>query len=79
MNVALIDAPPPLDFLSMSIYHEDWRDVFLGSAQDGKPIKYDVYEMPVIPSDIASELDKNGYIDLILNSDHDMHFLVPKK
>ena len=79
MNTILTKTVPAFNFEEVSIHMTDWQVFFIKLVQDDRPIKYDVYSMPVIPTEIQDELDKRGYVHLILDSDKDQHFLVPNK
>jgi hypothetical protein len=57
----------------------NWQTYFTTLVQHEKPIKYDVYTMPVISAEIQEELSKRDYVHLILDSNKDQHFLIPRK
>jgi len=77
MNTILIKSVPPGDFEEVTIQMADWQAHFLKLVQERKPIKYDVYTMPTLSKDIEDELSRQSYCHLILESDHDKHFLRP--
>lgn len=77
MNTILINSVPPGDFEEVSIHMPDWQARFLKLIQERKPVKYDVYRMPTLSNAIQDELSRQGYCHLILESDHDKHFLTP--
>jgi hypothetical protein len=79
MNIILTKTVPALNFEDVSIHIPDWQIFFHKLVQDERPIKYDVYTMPVISAEIQAELSKHGYVHLILDSDKDQHFLIPSK
>ena len=79
MNTILTKTVPALNFEEVSIHMTDWQIFFIKLVQDNRPIKYDVYSMPVIPTEIQDELGKRGYVHLILDSDKDQHFLFPNE
>jgi len=78
MVTAVIKTVPAVDFEEISVHMAEWRTKFLNLAQQGKPIKYQVRNMPTIPKDIKAELVKMNYFDLILELDRGQHFLMPK-
>ncbi|MGH7942275.1 MAG: hypothetical protein ACREFR_14500 [Limisphaerales bacterium] len=72
----LVKSAPTGDFEEASIHMPDCGARFLKLIQERKPIKYDVATMPNLSKEIQDEL--NGrYAHLILESDHDKHFLNP--
>jgi hypothetical protein len=77
MNTILIKSVPSGDFEEVSIHMPDWQAHFLKLVQQRKPVKYDVYTMPNLSKDIRDELSKQNYRHLILENDHDKHFLAP--
>jgi len=77
VNIILIKSVPPGDFEQISIQMPDWQARFLKLVQERKPVKYDVYTMPTLSKDIQDELSRQSYCHLILQSDHDKHFLTP--
>jgi hypothetical protein len=79
MNTILIKTIPALDFEEVSIHMPNWQTCFTTLVQDEKPIKYDDYTMPVISAEIQEELSKRDYVHLIIDSDKDQHFLIPRK
>ena len=79
MNTMLTKTIPALDFEEASILKPNWQAYFITLVQDEKPIKYDVYTMPVISAEIQEKLCERNYVHLILDSDKDQHFLIPKK
>ena len=79
MNTIITKIIPALNFEKVSIHMTDWRIYFITLVQDEKPIKYDVYTMPVISAKIQEEFSKRDYVHLILDSDKDQHFLIPRK
>ena len=79
MNTQLVDSAPPGDFEEISIGTDTpkWMNRFEGLVQEGKRIKYQVSDMPILPESIRRELNRSGYCDHILRNT-DQHFLVPK-
>ena len=77
MNTILIKSVPPGDFEEISIHMPDWQARFLKLIQERKPVKYDVYTMPTLSANVQDELSKQHYCHLILENDHDKHFLTP--
>ena len=78
MNTILTKSVPPGDFEEISIEMPDWQARFLTLIQKEARIKYDVYAMPTLSKEIKDELSRRSYCDVILESDKDQHFLVPK-
>jgi hypothetical protein len=78
MNTVIIKSVPQGDFEEISIYMPDWQSRFLKLVQEEKLIKYDVYTMPTLSKEVQEELSKRSYCHLILDSDKDKHFLVPR-
>lgn len=82
MNTMLVKSVPVGDFEEVSIVAPndkpyDFRALFLKLIQERKRIKYDVHTMPNLSKEIQDELSKQSYIHLILETDHDKHFLIP--
>jgi len=77
MNTILTKSVPPGEFEEVSIEMPDWQARFIKLAQERNPIKYHVCTMPTLSKDIQDELIKQHYCHLILESDHDKHFLTP--
>ena len=74
----LVKEAPLGEFEEISIEMLDWEAEFLDMVANQKLIKYNVYNMPTLSQDIKAALYMNEYRDLILQDDHDQHFLLPK-
>jgi hypothetical protein len=68
---------PPGDFAEISVLTNDWQAKFQMLISQKRPIKYDFYPLPSMPQEIRSNLDQQGYADLVMESDQWQHFLVP--
>ena len=78
MNTSLVKSVPNGVFVEVSVLMRDWKNKFETLVSQKRPIRYDMYPLPGIPGEIRSDLDKNGYQDLILENDRWQHFLIPK-
>jgi hypothetical protein len=78
MNTSLVKSVPHGDFVEVSALMKDWETRLQILVSQKKPIKYDMYPMPGIPSEFKDRLQQLGYQDLILESDRWQHFLVPR-
>ena len=76
MNQSIIKPEPSGDFESISIYQPDWEQRFLSLVSEKKSIRYRLHEMPNFPTSVEQELGKNGYVQLILESDRWQRFLI---
>jgi hypothetical protein len=77
MNSSLVKLVPQGDFVEISALVKSWEFKLQALASQKKPIKFDVYPMSKVPSEIISILNQQGYQDLILENDRWQHFLVP--
>ena len=78
MTTIIIKSVPPGDFKEISIHTPGWKARFLELVQQEQPIKYDAYTMPNLSTEVQDQLSKYAYSHLILDSDRDHHFLVPR-
>jgi hypothetical protein len=78
MITAITTSIPPGEFEEVSTHMPDWQARFLKLVQEGKRIKYGLYTMPNIPTNIQSELSRRSYSQLILDEDNWQHFLIPQ-
>ena len=77
MNTSLVKAVPQGDFADVSVLTKDWQTKLLLLVSEKRPIRYDLYPLPVMPQEVGMNLDENGYHDLILENDRWQHFLMP--
>ena len=77
MNSSLVKLAPQGDFVEISALVKSWELKLRTLASQKKPIKFDVYPMSKVPSEINNLLNQQGYEDLILENDRWQHFLVP--
>jgi hypothetical protein len=77
MNTTLVKSAPLGDFAEISVLMNGWQAKFQMLVSQKRPIKYDFYPLPSMPQEIRQNLDQQGYIDLVLESDQWQHFLVP--
>jgi hypothetical protein len=77
MDSSLVKSVPQGDFAEISALVKGWEIKFQSLASQKRPIKFDVYPLSKIPSDIDKLLNQQGYQDLILDKDRWQHFLVP--
>jgi len=78
-NKILTETPPELQYEPISIRKAKWEQKVGALVRARKPIKYNIYEMPVLPEIVELELGKGGYIEYVLKSDDWQRFLVPKQ
>ena len=78
MNAQIIKSVPKDKFEDVSIEVDGWQEKFLSLIREHRKIKYDIYTMPTISDELRKELVKSNYTELILESDHSQHFLIPK-
>ena len=77
MNSSLVKSVPRGDFAEISALVKDWEIKLQTLASQKRPIKFDVYPMLKVPSDVDRLLNLQGYQDLVLENDRWQHFLVP--
>jgi hypothetical protein len=77
MNSSLVKSVPQGDFAEISALVKNWEMKLRTLASEKKPIKFDVYPMSKVPSEIDILLNQQGYRDIILENDRWQHFLVP--
>lgn len=77
MNTIIVKSVPEGVFEKISIEMADWKQKFQSLINQRKRIKYSVYDMPTIGTEIQNELGKQSYVKLVLESDHDQYFLIP--
>ena len=77
MNTSLVKAVPEGDFADVSVLTKDWQTKLRLLVSEKRPIRYDLYPLPVIPKEVGTNLDENGYSDLVLENDRWQHFLLP--
>lgn len=77
MNTSLVKVAPNGDFAEISALMAGWQNKFEDLVSQKRAIKYDMYPMPNIPSELCHRLAQQGYRDLILEQDQWQHFLVP--
>ena len=77
MNTSLVKSAPKGVFVEVSVLMSDWKDKFVTLVSQKQPIRYDMYPLHGIPSEIRNDLDRNGYQDLIVENDRWQHFLIP--
>jgi len=77
MNTSLVKAVPPGDFAEISALKPGWQNEIELLVSQKRWIKYDMYPLPGIPSEVQSQLAGQGYHDLVLANDQWQHFLVP--
>jgi len=78
MNTSLVKSAPPGDFAEISVLMHGWEIRMHTLVSQNRPIKFDMYPQPGIPSEIQGRLRQQGYSDLIPENDRWQHFLVPK-
>jgi hypothetical protein len=76
MNSSLVKLVPEGDFVEISALMKSWHIEFTALVNRKQPIKFDMYPMSNIPSDIKIILNRQGYQDLILENDQWQHFLI---
>jgi len=79
MYTSLVKAVPQGEFADVSVLTKDWQSRLLMLVSEKRPIRYDLYPLPVMPKDVGANLDENGYHDLVLENDRWQHFLVPNE
>jgi hypothetical protein len=77
MNSSLVKSVPQGDFVEISALVKSWEMKLRTLASEKKRIKFDVYPMSKVPSEIDILLKQQGYRDMILDNDRWQHFLVP--
>ena len=77
MNTSLVKVAPQGDFAEVSVLMNGWQNKFESLVSQNRPIKYDMYPMPQIPSEIRQRLTQKGYRDVIWEKDQWQHFLLP--
>jgi hypothetical protein len=77
MNTSLVHSIPQGDFAEVSVLKTDWLNKIELLVNQKKLIKYDMYPLSGIPSEVRNQLDQNGYSDFVLEYDRWQHFLVP--
>jgi len=79
VNQIILKEIPQGEFETVSIEQEACEDRFLQLVNERKPIRYSVFEMPVIPPNVEGEIEKGGYVLGRLESDQDECFLIPRR
>ena len=69
---------PKGDFEKINIEILGWENRFPSLISQRIAIKYDTYEMPTLSAKIQELLVEQKYVHLVLESDTDQHFLIPK-
>ena len=77
MNTSLVKSVPNGVFAEVSVLMSGWENVFEKLIRQKQPIRYDMYPLPGLPTQIRDHLVENGYQDLVLENDRWQHFLVP--
>jgi hypothetical protein len=77
MNTAIVKTAPEGDFENISIEIGDWKIGLQSLIDQRKGIKYRTTHIPTLSTDFKEALNKQNYIDLVLETDHAQHFLVP--
>ena len=77
MKPFIVKLVPKGDFEKISIEMQDWETRFPFLINQRIGIKYDVYEMPTLSTEIQELLVEQKYVHLALESDTDQHFLIP--
>ncbi len=77
MNTFIVKSVPLGDFEKVSISTHD-ENSFLSLIGQRKAIQYETFELPNLSKEIQSELSKQGFVKLILESDTNQYFLVPR-
>lgn len=77
MKPFIIKLVPKGDFEKISIKMPDWLIRFPSLISQRIGIKYDVYGMPTLSTEIQESLTAQKYIHLVLESNTNQHFLVP--
>jgi len=78
MNITIVKSAPQGKFETISIEMLDWKSKFQSLISQRRGIEYQIGEMPNISKELRDKLSKHNFIDLILESDHGQHFLVPR-
>ena len=76
MNRSLVKSVPPGDFPEVSALKKGWQKEMELLISQKRPFKFDMYPLPGIPPEVSSQLDQQGYNDLVLKNDQWQHFLV---
>ena len=79
MNVSLVNSVPPGDFAEISVLMSGWQNRFQTLVRQRRPIKFDFYPMPGLPTEIHQSLrERGGYRDVVFQKDQWQHFFIPE-
>jgi hypothetical protein len=78
MNVSLVTSIPHGEFAEISVLTHDWQNRFHTLVREHRPIKFDFYPLPGLPSEIHASLQGRGYRDEVLQKDQWQHFFIPE-
>ena len=78
MKRKVVKDVPLGDFEEISILMPQWATRFFALVANKRLIKFNLLNMPTLGQDIRNALNQKGYRELILQDDHDQHFLIPK-
>jgi hypothetical protein len=78
MNVSLVNSVPHGEFAEISVLTIGWQNRFQNLVRQHRPIKFDFYPMPGLPSEIHQSLRDGGYRDVVFQKDQWQHFFIPE-
>ena len=78
MKTSTIKTPPEGIFEVVNIEVEGWENQFKECIRKRQKIQFDVSTMPNLPKDIQAALNQQRYVDYVLESDKDQHYLIPR-
>ena len=77
MTTSLVKSVPQGGFAAVSVLRNGWQNEIELLVSQKRLINFDMYPLPSIPIEVSNQLDRQGYRDLVLESDQWQHFLVP--
>ncbi|MEI6193374.1 MAG: hypothetical protein WCS42_03495 [Verrucomicrobiota bacterium] len=77
MNSSLVKSAPPGEFAEVSALMKGWQTRFQLLVSQRRPIKCDFYPLPQMPQILWNEVERLGYVEMILEKDRWQLFLVP--
>jgi hypothetical protein len=78
MNTSFVNSVPRGEFAEISVLMSGWQNRFDSLVAEHRPIKFDFYPMPGLPSQIQVSLTKRGYSDVVMQKDQWQHFFIPE-
>lgn len=75
----MVNSVPNGEFAEVSVLMNGWQNRFQFLVGQHRPIKFDFYPMPDLPSEIHESLDERGYRDVVFKKDQWQHFFIPEQ